>query len=75
MNTARQVKSEIVTTGFAKELFGWTDMPNVPDEVVRNYLRGAVENLIPKIQRNYKVAIPVTATGRAHFPTPLSLSK
>lgn len=34
-------------------------MPNASDEVVRNYLRGALENLIPKIRRNYKVAIPV----------------
>jgi hypothetical protein len=34
-------------------------MPNAPDEVVRNYLRGAIENLVPKIRRNYKVAIPV----------------
>ena len=34
-------------------------MPNAPDEVVRNYLRGALENLLPKIRRNYKVAIPV----------------
>jgi hypothetical protein len=34
-------------------------LPNAPDEVVRNYLRGAIENLIPKIKRNYKVAIPV----------------
>lgn len=40
----------------AKERAG---LPNVPDEVVRNYLRGALENLIPKIRRNYKVAIPV----------------
>jgi len=40
----------------AKERAG---LPNSPDEVVRNYLRGAVENLIPKIRRNYKVAIPV----------------
>ncbi|MBN8632900.1 MAG: DUF3825 domain-containing protein [Rhodobacterales bacterium] len=40
----------------AKERAG---MPNFPDEVVRNYLRGALENLIPKIRRNYKVAIPV----------------
>lgn len=40
----------------AKERAG---MPNAPDEVVRNYLRGAIENLIPKIKRNYKVAIPV----------------
>lgn len=40
----------------AKERAG---LPNVGDEVVRNYLRGALENLIPKIRRNYKVAIPV----------------
>ncbi len=40
----------------AKERAG---MPNAADEVVRNYLRGAIENLIPKIRRNYKVAIPV----------------
>lgn len=40
----------------AKERAG---LPNASDEVVRNYLRGAIENLIPKIKRNYKVAIPV----------------
>lgn len=40
----------------AKERAG---LPNAPDEVVRNYLRGALENLLPKIKRNYKVAIPV----------------
>ncbi|MEB3047370.1 DUF3825 domain-containing protein [Rhizobium mulingense] len=40
----------------AKERAG---LPNVSDEVVRNYLRGAIENIIPKIRRNYKVAIPV----------------
>jgi hypothetical protein len=34
-------------------------LPNATDEVVRNYLRGALENLVPKIRRNYKVAIPV----------------
>lgn len=34
-------------------------LPNAGDEVVRNYLRGALENLVPKIKRNYKVAIPV----------------
>jgi hypothetical protein len=34
-------------------------LPNASDEVVRNYLRGAIENLVPKIWRNYKVAIPV----------------
>lgn len=40
----------------AKERAG---MPNASDEIVRNYLRGALENLVPKIRRNYKVAIPV----------------
>ena len=40
----------------AKERSG---LPNAPDEVVRNYLRGAIENLVPKIFRNYKIAIPV----------------
>ncbi len=40
----------------AKERAG---LPNVNDEVVRNYLRGALENLVPKIRRNYKIAIPV----------------
>jgi hypothetical protein len=40
----------------AKERAG---LPNAQDEVVRNYLRGALENLVPKIKRNYKVAIPV----------------
>ncbi len=40
----------------AKERSG---LLNVSDEVVRNYLRGAIENLVPKIRRNYKVAIPV----------------
>ncbi len=34
-------------------------LPNAPDETVRIYLRGALELLIPKIKRNYKVAIPV----------------
>lgn len=40
----------------AKERAG---LPYATDEVVRNYLRGSLENLIPKIERNYKVAIPV----------------
>ena len=40
----------------AKERAG---LPNASDEVVKIYLRGAVENLVPKIRRNYKVAIPV----------------
>jgi ribosomal protein S30 len=40
----------------AKERAG---LPNATDEVVRNYLRGTIENLVPKIRRNYKIAIPV----------------
>jgi len=40
----------------AKERSG---LSNASDEVVRNYLRGAIENIVPKIRRNYKVAIPV----------------
>lgn len=40
----------------AKERAG---MPNAHDEIVRTYLRGALENLVPKIKRNYKIAIPV----------------
>jgi hypothetical protein len=40
----------------AKERAG---LPKASEEVVRNYLRGAIENLIPKITRNYKIAIPV----------------
>lgn len=41
----------------AKERSGFA--PDATDESVRNYLRGALENLIPKIRRNYKTAIPV----------------
>lgn len=40
----------------AKERAG---LPYVSDEVVQNYLRGTLENLVPKIKRNYKIAIPV----------------
>ncbi|HEX7916566.1 DUF3825 domain-containing protein [Rudaea sp.] len=40
----------------AKERAG---LPNVSDEVVRTYLKGALERLVPRIKRNYKVAIPV----------------
>jgi hypothetical protein len=40
----------------AKERAG---LPGAGDEGIRNYLRGALENLTPKIRRNYKVAIPV----------------
>jgi len=41
----------------AKERSGFP--ADATDESVRNYLRGALENLIPKIRRNYKTAIPV----------------
>ena len=40
----------------AKERAG---LPTASDEVVRNYLRGCLENLVPRIKRNYKLAIPV----------------
>lgn len=40
----------------AKERAG---LPTASDEVVRNYLRGCLENLVPKIVRNYKLAIPI----------------
>jgi len=40
----------------AKERSGLAD---VSDDAVRNYLSGAIERLIPKIRRNYKVAIPI----------------
>jgi hypothetical protein len=40
----------------AKERSGLTC---VSDEVFQNYLRGTLENLVPKIKRNYKIAIPV----------------
>lgn len=40
----------------AKERAG---LPTASDEVVRNYLRGSLENLLPRIRRNYKLAIPV----------------
>lgn len=41
----------------AKERSGFG--PDATDESVRNYLRGALENLLPKIRRNYKTAIPM----------------
>lgn len=41
----------------AKDRAGFPD--DASDESVRIYLRGAIENLIPKIRRNYKTAIPV----------------
>ena len=41
----------------ARERSGFPE--SATDESVRNYLRGAIENLIPKIKRNYKTAIPI----------------
>jgi hypothetical protein len=41
----------------AKERSGFPE--SASDESVRNYLRGVIENLIPKIKRNYKTAIPM----------------
>jgi len=41
----------------AKDRSGLPD--SASDESVRNYLKGAIENLIPKIKRNYKTAIPM----------------
>lgn len=40
----------------AKERSGFSEFS---DEVMRNYLCGVISNIIPKIKRNYKVAIPV----------------
>lgn len=40
----------------AKERAG---LPSASDEGIRNYLRGTIDGLVPKIRRNYKVAIPV----------------
>jgi hypothetical protein len=40
----------------AKERAG---MPNAADEAVITYLKGTLDALIPKIRRNYKLAIPV----------------
>ena len=53
-----ELESEVFEHLFdrAKERAG---LPNADDEVVRNYLKGALANLKPKIRRNYKVAIPV----------------
>jgi hypothetical protein len=57
-NTSYRLERDVFDHLFdrAKERAG---LPNAQDEVVRNYLRGALENLVPKIRRNYKVAIPV----------------
>lgn len=57
-NTEYALNSELHEHVFlrAKERCGFTDFP---DEATRNYLSGVISNLIPKIKRNYKVAIPI----------------
>lgn len=57
-NTEFTLNSELHEHVFlrAKERSGFADFP---DEVTRNYLCGVINNLIPKIKRNYKVAIPI----------------
>jgi len=49
----------------AKERSGFP--PDATDDSVRNYLRGALENLLPKIRRNYKTAIPVYFIGESRM--------
>jgi hypothetical protein len=58
-NTEYPIDTDIFEHMFerAKERSGLPD--GATDESVRNYLRGAIENLIPKIKRNYKTAIPM----------------
>jgi hypothetical protein len=58
-NTSYSIDHEIFDHMFerAKERSGFSE--DATDESVRNYLRGAIENLLPKIRRNYKTAIPM----------------
>lgn len=58
-NTQYGLDTEVFDHMFerAKERSGFG--PDATDESVRNYLRGSLENLIPKIRRNYKTAIPM----------------
>ncbi len=58
-NTEYSLDTEVFDHMFerAKERSGFG--PDASDESVRNYLRGSLENLIPKIRRNYKTAIPM----------------
>jgi len=58
----------------AKERSGFPT--DATDESARNYLRGAIENLIPKIRRNYKTSIPVyyVTEGRMQLLLPFHSS-
>lgn len=58
-NTKYHLDTNIVGHTFsrAKERSGFDE--NCTDDVVRTYLDGALHGLIPKINRNYKTAIPM----------------
>lgn len=58
-NTEYSIDTDIFDHMFerARQRSGFAE--DATDESVRNYLRGCIENLIPKIRRNYKTAIPV----------------
>jgi len=58
-NTEYQIDTDIFEHMFdrAKERSGFAE--DATNESVQNYLRGSIENLIPKIRRNYKTAIPM----------------
>lgn len=58
-NTSYTIDVDIFDHMFdrAKERSGFGE--DASDESVRIYLRGAIENLLPKIRRNYKTAIPM----------------
>lgn len=58
-NTQYSLETEVFDHMFerAKQRSGFA--ADASDEAVRNYLRGAIENIVPKIKRNYKTAIPM----------------
>jgi hypothetical protein len=58
-NTQYTLDSDIFDHMFerARERSGFGE--DASDESVRNYLRGAIQGLLPKIKRNYKTAIPM----------------
>ena len=58
-NTQYSLDSDIYDHLFerARERSGFGE--EASDESVRNYLRGVIQGLLPKIRRNYKTAIPM----------------
>ncbi len=58
-NTQYSIDEDVFDHMFerARERSGFSN--EATDESVRIYLKGAIQNLIPKIRRNYKTAIPV----------------